>query len=189
MPDPINLQFGAINLSVGAAGSGEEMPPETPFRLLISGDFTGDAARAPLEHRKPIPIDRDNFDEVLAKLAPRVVLAGAASGADMMPTESEVDIFCAIAFEDSGERDAVAAVVIAIACRQKPLVGVPAEAARLIHHARAGVSHFADRRVVVACALAAGVSPEEPVLVAVFDATGGARVPVVRAADERQVSI
>jgi type VI secretion system protein ImpC len=57
----INFQFG----------SGEETPErDTPFRILVIGDFRGrhaDGAR-PLRERKPIRVDRDNFDEVFARM-------------------------------------------------------------------------------------------------------------------------
>ena len=43
---------------------------QEPFRLLLMGDFSGLAERKPLAHRRPILVDRDNFEEVLAKLRP-----------------------------------------------------------------------------------------------------------------------
>jgi type VI secretion system protein ImpB len=39
---------------------------ELPFKVLVMGDFTGRADDASLEDRKPINIDKDNFNEVLA---------------------------------------------------------------------------------------------------------------------------
>ncbi|MFW5641043.1 MAG: type VI secretion system contractile sheath domain-containing protein [Thermodesulfobacteriota bacterium] len=50
---------------------------ETPFRLLILGDFSGRKNRAlsgPLAGRSPTMIDRDNFDTVLAQTAPELQL-------------------------------------------------------------------------------------------------------------------
>jgi len=44
--------------------------PDAPFRLLIAGDFSGGASRI----RKPVAVDRDNFDEVLALFAPALRL-------------------------------------------------------------------------------------------------------------------
>jgi type VI secretion system protein ImpC len=40
--------------------------PETPFRILVAGNFSGGAGR----YRRPIEIDRDNFDEVMERVAP-----------------------------------------------------------------------------------------------------------------------
>jgi len=39
---------------------------ELPFKVLVMGDFTGRADDASLEDRKPINVDKDNFNEVLA---------------------------------------------------------------------------------------------------------------------------
>ena len=50
-----------------------EMPlpePDTPFRILVAGNFSGGASRI----RKPVPIDRDNFDEVLKLFSPQLKL-------------------------------------------------------------------------------------------------------------------
>ena len=51
----------------------QELPvpsPETPFHLLVAGDFSGGAGHG----RKAIPIDRDLFDDVLGALAPTVTV-------------------------------------------------------------------------------------------------------------------
>lgn len=47
---------------------------EPPFRILVLGDWSGAAARKDLGQRRPIEIDRDNFDEVLGRFAPRAEL-------------------------------------------------------------------------------------------------------------------
>jgi len=39
---------------------------ELPFKVLVMGDFTGRADDRALEDRKPINIDKDNFNEVLS---------------------------------------------------------------------------------------------------------------------------
>ena len=47
----------------------DELPrpePDTPFRILVVGDFTGGTGRS----RRAIAVDRDNFDEAMARLAP-----------------------------------------------------------------------------------------------------------------------
>jgi type VI secretion system protein ImpC len=46
---------------------------EPPFRILMLGDWSGGAA-GPFPGRRPIEIDRDNFDEVMARLKPRADL-------------------------------------------------------------------------------------------------------------------
>jgi len=44
--------------------------PETPFRILVAGNFSGGAGR----YRRPIEIDRDNFDEVMERVGPALSL-------------------------------------------------------------------------------------------------------------------
>lgn len=44
---------------------------EPPFRMLVLGDWAGDAENGSLSPAKPIVIDRDNFDDVMAKLGVR----------------------------------------------------------------------------------------------------------------------
>ena len=44
----------------------------TPFRILLAGDFSRGAGRA----AKPVRVDIDNFDEVLARLHPQLELPG-----------------------------------------------------------------------------------------------------------------
>jgi type VI secretion system protein ImpC len=50
---------------------------DTPFRMLILGDFSGRGLRgerAPLAGRRPLAVDSDNLDQVLASLSPSVQL-------------------------------------------------------------------------------------------------------------------
>jgi type VI secretion system protein ImpB len=54
------------------AGAVEEV--ELPLRLLVTGDFTGRADATPIEERKPIGIDKNNFDEVLQSQRVRLKL-------------------------------------------------------------------------------------------------------------------
>ena len=48
------------------------MEPETPFRILLLGDFSASQHRS----RKRIRVDFDNFEEVLARLHPQLELPG-----------------------------------------------------------------------------------------------------------------
>ena len=60
--------FAEVNLDIDPEASAHaiELDPDTPFRILLMGDFSGKATA----EAKPIEIDRDNFDEVLGRLAP-----------------------------------------------------------------------------------------------------------------------
>jgi type VI secretion system protein ImpB len=40
---------------------------ELPLKILMVGDYTGRSDDTPLEDRKPIKVDRDNFNDVMAK--------------------------------------------------------------------------------------------------------------------------
>ena len=70
----IKSSFGEVKLDVnpGADASPAVLDPETPFRILLLGDFSGRAARVAQESKawKPRAIDRDNFEEVLARVGP-----------------------------------------------------------------------------------------------------------------------
>jgi type VI secretion system protein ImpC len=70
MPKP--SPFATVELDVDAETDREPAKPrsEEPFRILLLGDFSGRANRgAPAPpSRKPVVIDRDNFDQVLANM-------------------------------------------------------------------------------------------------------------------------
>ena len=52
-----------IRYKTETGGAVEEV--ELPLRLLVVGDFTSRADATPVEERKPVNIDKNNFDEVL----------------------------------------------------------------------------------------------------------------------------
>jgi type VI secretion system protein ImpB len=52
-----------IRYKTETGGAVEEV--ELPLRLLVVGDFTARADATPVEERKPVNIDKNNFDEVL----------------------------------------------------------------------------------------------------------------------------
>jgi type VI secretion system protein ImpC len=58
-----SFSFGKIHLGTREAADARPTS-DTPFRILVLGDFGGSARPA----RRPIPVDRDNFDEVFARL-------------------------------------------------------------------------------------------------------------------------
>ncbi len=47
---------------------------EPPFQILVLGDWSGNGEKKDLAERRPIEIDRDNFDDVLQKLGVRLDL-------------------------------------------------------------------------------------------------------------------
>jgi type VI secretion system protein ImpC len=90
--------FGEINLDVSVGREPRRNVPhdDTPFRIALIGDFSGrplSDRRADLGALQPIAIDRDNFDEVLAKIGPKVRLPSEGNAAAEILTFSELDDF------------------------------------------------------------------------------------------------
>ena len=97
-----SISFGKLGFKlVSSMDEPQGVPePETPFRVLILGDFSGRANRGLFEPggalagRRPFLVDRDNFDEVLAKLGVEVhVRIGGNDGTPVAIRFSELDGF------------------------------------------------------------------------------------------------
>jgi type VI secretion system protein ImpC len=80
------VSFGHVKVGIGPGVDPGMVDPETPMQVLLLGDWANRAARGVppagrLADRKVMPIDRDNFEEVLTRLGVEVgvPLAGAAS--------------------------------------------------------------------------------------------------------------
>ena len=78
MPKPFD--FGGVNLTAGGESSNARPDSETPFRIAILGDFSGRAKRGIFEantiaKRRILLVDRDNFDQVLARTDAEIQLA------------------------------------------------------------------------------------------------------------------
>lgn len=56
-----------INVTFSPDTSGAQEELELPLKLMVLGDFTQREDERQIEDRKPISIDKHNFDEVLAK--------------------------------------------------------------------------------------------------------------------------
>ncbi|WP_218243289.1 type VI secretion system contractile sheath small subunit [Comamonas fluminis] len=54
-----------VNIVYRPAGGEAQAEVELPFKMLVLGDFTLREDDEPLEDKKPINIDKDNFNEVL----------------------------------------------------------------------------------------------------------------------------
>ncbi len=71
---------------------------EDPFRILLLGDFSGRASRGPsagglpLADRRPVAVDRDNFERVLSHLRPTLGV-GVQGGESFEITFAELDEF------------------------------------------------------------------------------------------------
>ena len=76
-----------FDFQLGQRHTGERSRPsaESPMRMLVVGDFSGRVNRSAedptdLAHRKTILVDVDNFDRVLARMAPRLQLPIGVAG-------------------------------------------------------------------------------------------------------------
>lgn len=56
-----------VNITYKSATGDQQEEQELPLKILAVGDYTGKSDPTPLEERKPINIDKENFNEVMAK--------------------------------------------------------------------------------------------------------------------------
>lgn len=54
-----------VNIVYKPATGGAQEEKELPLKLLVMGDFTLGNEETPLEDRKPVNIDKDNFNDVM----------------------------------------------------------------------------------------------------------------------------
>ncbi|MDH4273410.1 MAG: type VI secretion system contractile sheath small subunit [Gammaproteobacteria bacterium] len=64
-----------INISYKSGADGAQQDVELPFKMLYVGDFTGRQDDRPLEDRKPIDINKENFNDVLKNMSLSVNLS------------------------------------------------------------------------------------------------------------------
>ncbi len=55
-----------VNITYKPATGGAQEDVELPLKILMLGDFTGRPDDRAVEDRKPISVDKDNFDKVMA---------------------------------------------------------------------------------------------------------------------------
>lgn len=56
-----------VNITYKPATGGAKAEVELPFKLTMVGDYTMRKDETPLEERKPISVDKDNFNDVMKK--------------------------------------------------------------------------------------------------------------------------
>lgn len=56
-----------VNITYQSSVGNAQSEVELPLKMLFIGDFTGREDTRPLEERKPINVDKDNFQQVLAE--------------------------------------------------------------------------------------------------------------------------
>ena len=68
------LPKGRINVKFEVDTNGQKQEVSLPYKVLYLGDLSGDGARPALKDREPVPVDLDNFDEVLKSHNPSLEL-------------------------------------------------------------------------------------------------------------------
>jgi len=63
-----------INLKLDLHTGGASKKTELPLKLLVAGDFSNGMETAPLNERKKVNLNKNNFDSVLSEYAPKVNL-------------------------------------------------------------------------------------------------------------------
>ena len=65
-----------VHISYDVETAGAEVARELPFVVGVMGDFSGDPVQPlrPMAERKFVQIDRDNFDDIMARMAPGLKL-------------------------------------------------------------------------------------------------------------------
>lgn len=92
--------FGSLETALTAGGldpGGREIA-DPVFRLAVLGDFSGpgqgQVSEADVAARRPVEVDRDSFDEVMARVAPSLTLpVPGAEGASFSISFAELDHF------------------------------------------------------------------------------------------------
>jgi type VI secretion system protein ImpC len=78
MSKPISFEKVEVNIVSTMEKTHGVPEPETPFRIAIFGDFSGKTDRGitdlSLANRRPLLVDRDNLDEILAELKVKINL-------------------------------------------------------------------------------------------------------------------
>ena len=80
MPKPFSFGEVTLDVTAGRERSPGASEPETPFRILVLGDFSGqanhgrDETDARIANRRAVLVDRDNFEEVMARLGATIRL-------------------------------------------------------------------------------------------------------------------
>lgn len=81
----MSIFFGDDNETKATLEAGSSRrSEETPFRLLLVGDWSNRKKRSDLSERVPVEIDRDNFDEVLRKFGVELSFDLQADGQDFV---------------------------------------------------------------------------------------------------------
>ncbi len=85
-----------VNITYKPATGDAQEERELPLKLLAVGDYTGRPDERSVEDRKPLNIDKDNFNEVMAEHK----LGAEISVPDLLSGEEEAELSMKLAFEN-----------------------------------------------------------------------------------------
>src|SRR5205823_6982401 len=93
-----HLRESKLDVTAGCDTAPRTPEVKAPFCVALMGDFSGRANRGICEpgtiaNRQPVLIDRDNFDEVLAKFHPEIKLPIGSQGDLLCLRFSELEDF------------------------------------------------------------------------------------------------
>ena len=96
----MNDRYASVHIDVDPSQATRLAPVEIqggPFQIILVGDFSARGSRAAHDPsagpRAPIPVDRDDFDAVLARLGPRIRLTLDANGPPLEIPIPDLDDF------------------------------------------------------------------------------------------------
>jgi len=81
-----------VNIVYKPATGGALEEKELPLKLLVLGDYTLREDDAPLEDRKPVSVDKDNFNEVMASQGLSLTMKVPNKLAEKKPGQEEGDL-------------------------------------------------------------------------------------------------
>ncbi len=83
-----------VNITYKAQVGDAQEETELPLKILMVGDYTGRPDDTPLEERKPISVDKENFNDVMAKQD----LKAAVAVPDRLSGEKDASLNVQLAF-------------------------------------------------------------------------------------------
>ncbi|MFL5291331.1 MAG: type VI secretion system contractile sheath small subunit [Myxococcales bacterium] len=93
--DPSVAPKERVNIVYKASVGDAQVETELPLKVLMVGDYAGRRDDTPLEERKPINIDKENFNEVMAKQE----LAIAVQVPDRLTNEQDASLNLKLQFK------------------------------------------------------------------------------------------
>src|SRR5438046_5646377 len=84
MTKPVSFGHVEVGLTTGSGPAPGSARGDEPFRILVLGNLSGRAEPGDWSAHKPVRVDRDNLDQVLAKFNPglRMPFPGPGPGSE-----------------------------------------------------------------------------------------------------------